>query len=132
MRFFFQFSVQLSSDEDFLCLCGHYEVADTRQLKYHIKNLCQGQPYYIRVASGNIKGYSAYKLSTPAFIVPSSKDFFLSNFFMTHLRFNLIDTMALGRLARHFKKRFSVFGLFERCIRRYFHQCRHRSSLLEK
>ncbi|KAL6961659.1 Ankyrin-repeat and fibronectin type III domain-containing 1 [Sarracenia purpurea var. burkii] len=67
-----KFRVQWSTDKDFCSLCGHYEVADTRQMRYHISNLRKGQSYYVRVASGNIKGYSAYKLSTPLFIVPSS------------------------------------------------------------
>ncbi|XP_065220831.1 ankyrin repeat and fibronectin type-III domain-containing protein 1 isoform X3 [Planococcus citri] len=67
-----KFRVQWSTDKDFCSLCGHYEVADTRQMRYHINNLRKGQSYYVRVASGNIKGYSAYKLSTPLFIVPSS------------------------------------------------------------
>lgn len=78
------FAVQWSTDKDFCTLCGHYEVADTRQMKYHINNLRKGQSYYVRVASGNIKGYSAYKLSTPLFIVPSSKCFFF--FFLSKMR----------------------------------------------
>lgn len=60
-------------DKDFCFLCGHYEVADMRQLRYHINNLRKGQVYFVRVASGNIKGYSSYKSSSPSSITPSSK-----------------------------------------------------------
>lgn len=69
-------------------MCGHYEVADMRQLKYHINNLRKGQKYYIRVASGNLKGYSVYKLSIPSFIVPSSKYVLICNFFIIVVLFH--------------------------------------------
>ena len=68
-----KFKVQWSVKDDFSIICGEREVLDMKQRECRIDGLVQGQRYYFRAAAGNLKGYSRFRPSTPAYITPSSK-----------------------------------------------------------
>ncbi|XP_043281006.1 uncharacterized protein wake isoform X2 [Venturia canescens] len=64
--------VQWSTDEDFANICGERLVMDMKQRECRVDRLAQGQRYHFRVAAGNIKGWSRFVHSTPAYVTPSS------------------------------------------------------------
>lgn len=68
-----KFKVQWSLHDDFSVVCGEREVLDMKQGECRIEDLTQGQKYYFRAAAGNLKGYSRFRNSTPAHVIPSSK-----------------------------------------------------------
>lgn len=68
-----KFKVQWSLHDDFSIICGEREVLDMKQRECRIEGLTQGQRYHFRAASGNLKGYSRFRNSTPAHVTPSSK-----------------------------------------------------------
>lgn len=59
--------------DDFSVVCDEKEVLDMKQRECRIDGLVQGQKYYFRAAAGNLKGYSKFRPSTPAYVTPSSK-----------------------------------------------------------
>ncbi|XP_067208012.1 ankyrin repeat and fibronectin type-III domain-containing protein 1 isoform X9 [Linepithema humile] len=67
-----KFKVQWSLHDDFSVVCGEREVLDMKQRECRIEGLTQGQRYHFRAASGNLKGYSRFRNSTPAHVTPSS------------------------------------------------------------
>ncbi|KMQ95408.1 ankyrin repeat and fibronectin type-iii domain-containing protein 1 [Lasius niger] len=67
-----KFKVQWSLHDDFSVVCGEREVLDMKQGECRIEDLTQGQKYYFRAAAGNLKGYSRFRNSTPAHVIPSS------------------------------------------------------------
>ncbi|XP_051173974.1 uncharacterized protein LOC127289823 isoform X4 [Leptopilina boulardi] len=67
-----KFKVQWSVKDDFSVVCDEKEVLDMKQRECRIDGLVQGQKYYFRAAAGNLKGYSKFRPSTPAYVTPSS------------------------------------------------------------
>ncbi|XP_043479149.1 uncharacterized protein LOC122509277 isoform X4 [Leptopilina heterotoma] len=66
-----KFKVQWSVKDDF-SVYDEREVLDMKQRECRIDGLIQGQKYYFRAAAGNLKGYSKFRPSTPAYVTPSS------------------------------------------------------------
>lgn len=68
-----KFKVQWSNGDDFTNVRGERESLDIKDCELRIDGLVHAQRYHFRAAVGNIKGWSRYKLSTPAHISPSSE-----------------------------------------------------------
>ncbi|XP_073815068.1 ankyrin repeat and fibronectin type III domain containing protein wide awake isoform X3 [Musca autumnalis] len=73
-----KFKVQWSTRADFSNIVGERELMDWRSFhgtmgtQCQITGLTQGRRYFIRAASGNVKGWGPYKCSVPASVIPSS------------------------------------------------------------
>ncbi|XP_061391671.1 uncharacterized protein LOC133327115 [Musca vetustissima] len=73
-----KFKVQWSTRADFSNVVGERELMDWRSFhgtmgtQCQIAGLTQGRRYFIRAASGNVKGWGPYKCSVPASVIPSS------------------------------------------------------------
>lgn len=73
------FPVQWSTRADFSNVVGERELMDWRSFhgtmgtQCQITGLTQGRRYFIRAASGNVKGWGPYKCSVPASVIPSSE-----------------------------------------------------------
>ncbi|XP_059217823.1 uncharacterized protein LOC106080825 isoform X2 [Stomoxys calcitrans] len=73
-----KFKVQWSTRADFSNVVGERELMDWRSFhgtmgtQCHITGLTQGRRYFLRAASGNVKGWGPYKCSVPASVIPSS------------------------------------------------------------
>uniref|UniRef100_A0A1I8MCH0 Ankyrin repeat and fibronectin type-III domain-containing protein 1 n=1 Tax=Musca domestica TaxID=7370 RepID=A0A1I8MCH0_MUSDO len=73
-----KFKVQWSTRADFSNVVGERELMDWRSFhgtmgtQCQITGLTQGRRYFIRAASGNVKGWGPYKCSVPASVIPSS------------------------------------------------------------
>ncbi|RWS25945.1 Ankyrin repeat and fibronectin type-III domain-containing protein 1-like protein [Leptotrombidium deliense] len=48
------------------------EVTDLQKLSVVIDDLNCGNKYFVRVAAGNVKGYSSYRYAEPPYVIPSS------------------------------------------------------------
>jgi hypothetical protein len=68
-----KFKIQWSFKEDFGTICGERELLDMKQKECCIDGLLQGHKYYFRAAAGNLKGYSRFRPTTPAYLTPSSQ-----------------------------------------------------------
>lgn len=68
-----KFKIQWSPTEDFSVICGEREVLDVKQRECRVDGLTQGQRYFFQAASGNLKGYSRFRESTPGYVTPSSR-----------------------------------------------------------
>ena len=73
---FFVCTVEWSQDEEFTpgTTTGWMEMLDLRKLETILSDLETGRRYYFRVCAGNCKGYGDFQNSTPASVIPSSKD----------------------------------------------------------
>lgn len=76
--FFFQ-TVQWSLTEDFGSIIDERDITELTNNQgvitstLHLYNLIHGQRYYFRAMSGNIKGWSEHRVSSPSSVIPSSK-----------------------------------------------------------
>ncbi|KAL1494550.1 hypothetical protein ABEB36_010131 [Hypothenemus hampei] len=66
-----KFLVQWSTRPDFTIVSGQEELTDMSNLRCQVE-LTQGRRYYFRACCGNLKGYGAFKVSTPSSVVPST------------------------------------------------------------
>ncbi|XP_072155401.1 ankyrin repeat and fibronectin type-III domain-containing protein 1 isoform X2 [Bemisia tabaci] len=67
-----KFKVEWSKDSNFRNLTGSLDVLDAKQAAVNVENLTHGDRYFFRVACGNLKGFSPFKNSMPASVIPSS------------------------------------------------------------
>ncbi|KAH7948672.1 hypothetical protein HPB49_000628 [Dermacentor silvarum] len=67
-----KYRVEWCEREDFALGVGSKELSDVQFLEYVIRDLEKGTPYFVRVAAGNAKGFSAYQTSWPPCARPSS------------------------------------------------------------
>ncbi|KAL1472658.1 hypothetical protein MTO96_039187 [Rhipicephalus appendiculatus] len=67
-----KYRVEWCEREDFSQGVGSKELTDVQFLEYVIRDLEKGTPYFVRVAAGNAKGFSAYQTSWPPCARPSS------------------------------------------------------------
>lgn len=68
-----KFKVQWSTKENFSVITGEVEVFDIKERECRINELAQGQKYFFRICLGNLKGYSKFVPSFPAYAITSSK-----------------------------------------------------------
>ncbi|XP_053593619.1 uncharacterized protein LOC103569726 isoform X1 [Microplitis demolitor] len=67
-----KFKVQWSTKENFSVITGEVEVFDIKERECRINELAQGQKYFFRICLGNLKGYSKFVPSFPAYAITSS------------------------------------------------------------
>ncbi|XP_058794771.1 LOW QUALITY PROTEIN: ankyrin repeat and fibronectin type-III domain-containing protein 1 [Phymastichus coffea] len=67
-----KFKLEWSLTEDFSEVCGEEVVLDMKLRQCRVDNLAHGRKYFFRAATGNAKGYSQFKPTTPTYIIPSS------------------------------------------------------------
>lgn len=67
-----KYKVEWCEKEDFSVAVGSMEVTDVQNLEVTIPDLTEGTAYFVRVAAGNGKGYSAFQTSWPPSARPSS------------------------------------------------------------
>lgn len=109
------FSVEWSCFEDFTPLAGDATVEDTRHLEYEIKELMQGNIYFVRVAAWNMKGYGQNTVSTPSYAVPSSKCESMEGFPLKYLS----SYILWARLLKHLHKIYA-FTIFYNILKTNF------------
>jgi hypothetical protein len=61
------------SRDNFISIEGTNEITDLQKLEVIIGCLENGENYFVRVASGNSKGYSTYSYPSPNCAIPSSQ-----------------------------------------------------------
>ncbi|KFM56979.1 Ankyrin repeat and fibronectin type-III domain-containing protein 1, partial [Stegodyphus mimosarum] len=66
-----KYKVEWSCYEDFSLLAGSREISDVQKLEIMIPDLTQGSTYFVRVAAGNVKGFSSWKSASPLSATPS-------------------------------------------------------------
>ncbi|GFS88706.1 ankyrin repeat and fibronectin type-III domain-containing protein 1 [Nephila pilipes] len=67
-----KYKVEWSCYEDFSLLVGSQEISDVQKLELMIPDLTQGSTYFVRVAAGNVKGFSSWRGASPLSATPSS------------------------------------------------------------
>lgn len=67
-----KYKVEWSEDENFEELLGHQLITDKRQLSCTIRDLQKGTEIFVRVQSGNHKGFSPHGYPDPPSVIPSS------------------------------------------------------------
>ncbi|XP_055935870.1 ankyrin repeat and fibronectin type-III domain-containing protein 1-like isoform X3 [Argiope bruennichi] len=67
-----KYKVEWSCYEDFSLLAGSREISDVQKLELMIPDLTQGSTYFVRVAAGNVKGFSSWRSASPLSATPSS------------------------------------------------------------
>ncbi|XP_076334282.1 ankyrin repeat and fibronectin type-III domain-containing protein 1-like isoform X2 [Tachypleus tridentatus] len=67
-----KYKVEWSRHEDFSLLAGSQEITDLQHLEITIPDLTRGTTYFVRVAAGNVKGFSSFQAASPISGVPSS------------------------------------------------------------
>ncbi|GIX88622.1 ankyrin repeat and fibronectin type-III domain-containing protein 1 [Caerostris extrusa] len=66
-----KYKVEWSCYEDFSLLAGSREISDVHKLELMIPDLTQGSTYFVRVAAGNVKGFSSWRSASPLSATPS-------------------------------------------------------------
>ncbi|XP_022242200.1 ankyrin repeat and fibronectin type-III domain-containing protein 1-like [Limulus polyphemus] len=67
-----KYKVDWSRHEDFSLLAGSQDITDLQRLEVTIPDLTRGTAYFVRVAAGNVKGFSSFQAASPISGVPSS------------------------------------------------------------
>lgn len=91
-----KFKIQWSTTEDFSIIHGERELLDVKDKECCIGNLNHGQKYYFRAAAGNIKGYSRFRPTTPAYLTPSSQYYFLIHIYYLLKMYAHYDDFQVG------------------------------------
>lgn len=66
-----KFKIQWSFKDDFSIIVGEKHILNMKQKECRIDGLIQGQKYFFRACTGNLKGYSRFVLSSPPYVIPS-------------------------------------------------------------